>query len=113
MAQHAMSPVRQPGASHCQLRLAPCSDQPLCPAPAALQTGKLCKVVNKGDMRHIQCNITDPSQASVLVYNGTAFSYNGIPFTNPGLSQPLYLGGTGTSATVKPAGELKLAVAAV
>jgi hypothetical protein len=88
------------------------SDQPLCPAPAALQTGKLCKVVKRGDMQHIQCNITDPSQASAFVYNGTAFTYNGIPLTNPGLSQPLYIGGTGTSATVKPAGELKLAVAA-
>lgn len=64
-------------------------------------------------MQHIQCNITDSSQASAFVYNGTAFSYDGIPFTNPGLSQPLYIGGTGTSATVKPAGEVKLAVAAL
>jgi hypothetical protein len=113
MVQHVTSPVRQPRASlasHCQPRLATWPDQPLYPAPAELQTGKLCKVVNKGDMQHIQCNITEPSQASVLVYNGTAFSYNGIAATNPGLSQALVLGGTGTSATVKPAGELKLAV---
>lgn len=41
------------------------------------KTGMFCRVVQAQGSSHIQCDVTDPAQASRFVYTGSGFSYNG------------------------------------
>jgi hypothetical protein len=64
-----------------------------CRAVAAPGTGKT----------QIKCDLSDAAQATPFVYTGTGFTYQSLPLTNPGSSQPLYLGGVGTPILPTPA----------
>lgn len=71
----------------------------------SIKTGQFFKVVPVGGKQQVQCNI-DPAnaatQASPVVYTGSGLSYNGVPLTNPGGVDPLYVGGPGTSLVLQP-----------
>jgi hypothetical protein len=79
----------------------------------SLKTGMFCRLVSgPTGQQEVRCDI-DAAQAAELAtpltYDGTGVSYNGVPLTNPGTNDmgtnPLYLGGPGTPATLLP-GEL-------
>jgi hypothetical protein len=71
----------------------------------SIKTGKFCRVVAVGDKQQILCDVDDAAAASTMIYTGSGFSHQGQGFANYGSSQPLQLGGpgsTGTPGTLNP-----------
>jgi hypothetical protein len=71
-------------------------------------TGQYCRVVTRpgvpvDESQQIKCDVSDPSQATSMVFNGTYITtQQGQPITNPCGSCPVYLGGIGTPASIQP-----------
>jgi hypothetical protein len=71
----------------------------------SVATGKYCRVVAVATRQQILCD-ANIEQATAMDFTGSGFAYQDQPFTNPGGSLPLYLGGPGTPSQLVPGNSL-------
>ncbi len=83
----------------------------------SVKTNKFCRVVDVGTRRQVLCDVPleqAKAQATPFVYDGAGVSFGGDRLTNPGDlnpgfgTEPLYLGGSGSSSSFQPGALLEL-----